>query len=661
MSGIISLICCGLAQAQFARLNISRKSFITVRYITKTLSALADNVIFIFLGMLLVQQTHQFNPGIHPQRIFAHSCIIQKCFHLQFHVVSVTGFFSTSFLFAVIHRFVSIYLLSYLSNRLYRRARVIRPNEQFLMAYGGLRGAIAFSLAFSMPPFLVHRQLLTSSTLQLVVASVFLFGCTMKPLVRYLRISSNTTPELSLLECMNRRVQLYTLAGIENLIGQKSFNAYAERYVRLNERRLRPMLVNSSAMHNQLAVELRFMLEQLYVKHTNPHTEIPPPPHSPGNAVRFIGQTLFQRVRRLSSMRRSSGSSSDRRNKNAKRRPTDEAIALQRSQREEGTLDAFASRRSRRSAGESPLFCTPIRMPVPPPPPRIPSPPPTKKADKRNDSNKSTKSRKGDKSDKSCTNNNEHRVQIETIGGSQYQSKPPKPIMRQSQNQLTVPGAPSVSITNVDEPATVAHWQSIPELQILQIPVLDEATGVWITHGQRHSLEGDVIGAHRLLTGSGSTGSQLGSYLHSHHHQLRRASLQATNAANERQLVKTRLSSLPIATMNVRLATLGSSEPTQQTREAASMMAARYRRNARLRSEGRSQHMQRHVVVPSQFGLGNRSIRRKAKASQYTVYNHVNEWDRTNSMKQTDDHRLISIADTHARSHSADSIGKPRF
>jgi NhaP-type Na+/H+ or K+/H+ antiporter len=63
LSGIISLICCGLAQAQFARLNISRKSFITVRYITKTLSALADNVIFIFLGMLLVQPNHLFNAG----------------------------------------------------------------------------------------------------------------------------------------------------------------------------------------------------------------------------------------------------------------------------------------------------------------------------------------------------------------------------------------------------------------------------------------------------------------------------------------------------------------------------------------------------------------------------------------------------------------------
>ena len=241
------------------------------------------------------------------------------------------GFFTASFVFAVCHRFVSIYFLSYLSNRLYRRARIIQPNEQFLIAYGGLRGAIAFSLAFSMPSFLTHRQLLTSSTLQLVVASVFIFGCTMKPLVRYLKIRSDTTPELSLLECMHRRIQLYTLAAIENLIGQRSFNAYAEKYVRLNELKLRPMLVSSSAMHNQLAVELRFMLEQLYVKQTAPHTDRLPLPHpqdAPGTAVRLLGQTLFKRVRRLSSLRRFSGG--DKAPDERKRRATDEAINAQR-------------------------------------------------------------------------------------------------------------------------------------------------------------------------------------------------------------------------------------------------------------------------------------------------------------------------------------------
>jgi hypothetical protein len=519
-----------------------------------------------------------------------------------------TGFFGTSFLFAVIHRFVSVYLLSYFSNRLYRRARVIRPNEQFLMAYGGLRGAIAFSLAFSMPPFLEHRQLLTSSTLHLVVASVFLFGCTMKPLVRYLKIRSDTTPELSLLECMNRRVQLYTLAGIENLIGQKSFNAYAERYVRLNELKLRPMLVNSSAMHNQLAVELRFMLEQLYVKHTNPHTDMPPPPHAPGIAVRMFGHNLFERVRRLSSLRRSSGSSDRSKADDRKRRLTDEAIALQRSHQDDDTLCAITGR-TRRSAGDSPLFCTPIRMPLPPPPRLVPPSPAIARSDRSTNGSKRY----------------EHRVQIDKINRSASQTS-----KHRSNNQLTVPGSfvPNTVPTDAtiddetDDASMCSSWKS----QILHIPVLDEATGVWLTNGQRRSLESSSIGVQVMP-------------VHSEHHG-RRASLQATNAANERQLVHARLSYLEPA---------GPRHANSRSIDHADdrSMVARYRRTSRTLSEERTRQLQRQLLVNSQSSINHRS-KRKPKTSQYSVYSH-HDWQ---TIQRSD--RLTSITNPHDRPESTE-------
>ena len=53
-SGIISLIACGLVQSEYVKDNISKKSFTTIKYFTKTLSSIADVIIFFFLGRVLI-------------------------------------------------------------------------------------------------------------------------------------------------------------------------------------------------------------------------------------------------------------------------------------------------------------------------------------------------------------------------------------------------------------------------------------------------------------------------------------------------------------------------------------------------------------------------------------------------------------------------------
>src|SRR5688572_2475525 len=45
-SGIIALIACGLMQAEYVKDNISVRSFTTIKYFTKTLSSIADVIIF---------------------------------------------------------------------------------------------------------------------------------------------------------------------------------------------------------------------------------------------------------------------------------------------------------------------------------------------------------------------------------------------------------------------------------------------------------------------------------------------------------------------------------------------------------------------------------------------------------------------------------------
>lgn len=57
-SGIISLIACGLVQSEYVKDNISKRSFTTIKYFTKTLSSIADVIIFFFLGRVLIREDH---------------------------------------------------------------------------------------------------------------------------------------------------------------------------------------------------------------------------------------------------------------------------------------------------------------------------------------------------------------------------------------------------------------------------------------------------------------------------------------------------------------------------------------------------------------------------------------------------------------------------
>ena len=53
-SGIVAIICCGLIQGHYAMDNISSKSYVATRYCTKVASSLVESIIFIILGVMMV-------------------------------------------------------------------------------------------------------------------------------------------------------------------------------------------------------------------------------------------------------------------------------------------------------------------------------------------------------------------------------------------------------------------------------------------------------------------------------------------------------------------------------------------------------------------------------------------------------------------------------
>ena len=128
-SGIISIITYGITAKRFAFQNISNKSYTTVKYATKTLAATSDCIIFLFLGLVLIEENHYFHPG----------------------------FILSTILFCLVFRFASTFLFSFLVN--IGRMEKISLKEQLIMAYGGLRGAVGFSLAMVIQEKVWYREL----------------------------------------------------------------------------------------------------------------------------------------------------------------------------------------------------------------------------------------------------------------------------------------------------------------------------------------------------------------------------------------------------------------------------------------------------------------------------------------------------------------------
>lgn len=120
-SGIIGIVGCGLMQVEYAKHNISSRSYVTIKYFTKTLSSIADVIIFFFLGQVLVRENHVWN----------------------------TVFVSATVVFCIIYRFFSVFSLTLIANNFFGRVRFINSEEQLVMAYGGLRGVCSIYISFS--------------------------------------------------------------------------------------------------------------------------------------------------------------------------------------------------------------------------------------------------------------------------------------------------------------------------------------------------------------------------------------------------------------------------------------------------------------------------------------------------------------------------------
>uniref|UniRef100_A0A1B0FQR5 Sodium/hydrogen exchanger n=1 Tax=Glossina morsitans morsitans TaxID=37546 RepID=A0A1B0FQR5_GLOMM len=186
----------------------------SVKYALKMLSSSSETIIFMFLGVATVDKGHDWN----------------------------TWFVVLTIVFCSVYRVIGVIILSALANRfrLHKLSRV----DQFVMSYGGLRGAVAFALVLLIDEGLVpQKNMFVTTTIAVIYFTVFVQGITIKPLVKILNVKRASKRKPTMNERIHERFMDHLMAGIEDIVGKTGNYNVRDKFKRFDNRFIRPLLI----------------------------------------------------------------------------------------------------------------------------------------------------------------------------------------------------------------------------------------------------------------------------------------------------------------------------------------------------------------------------------------------------------------------------------
>ncbi|KAH0834092.1 Sodium/hydrogen exchanger family-domain-containing protein [Lanmaoa asiatica] len=177
MSGIVSLLFCGITLKHYAYHTMSRRTQRTTKYIFSTLAQLSENFIFIYLGLSL------FTSPPSSERVTNY---VKPLF------IAVTT------VAVVFTRYAAVFPLSEAINFFTKHARGQRNEElshsyQMMLFWAGLRGAVGVALAAGFKGD--NAQTLRITVLVVVVLTVIVFGGTTARMLEILGIRTGVEDE----------------------------------------------------------------------------------------------------------------------------------------------------------------------------------------------------------------------------------------------------------------------------------------------------------------------------------------------------------------------------------------------------------------------------------------------------------------------------------
>lgn len=216
MSGILSITFCGITMKNYVEQNVSHKSHTTIKYALKMLSSSAETIIFMFLGVATVNNRHIWN----------------------------TWFVLLTIVFCSVFRIIGVLILSAMANRF--RIHKLSKVDQFVMSYGGLRGAVAFALVLLVQTDHIPLQpMFVTTTIAVIYFTVFLQGITIKPLVRVLNVKRANKRKPTMNERIHERFMDHMMAGIEDIVGKTGNYNIRDKFKRFDNRFIRPYLIKN--------------------------------------------------------------------------------------------------------------------------------------------------------------------------------------------------------------------------------------------------------------------------------------------------------------------------------------------------------------------------------------------------------------------------------
>ncbi|XP_076353563.1 putative Na(+)/H(+) antiporter nhx-9 isoform X2 [Tachypleus tridentatus] len=214
LSGIVALTFCGMTMKNYVEENITYKSHITLKYAMKMLANSSETIIFMFLGVSIVNDEHDWN----------------------------TWFVILTVIFCTVYRAIGVVIQTWVLNMF--RIHKVNWMEQFIMAYGGLRGAVAFALVLVVSEDVIpSKRIMVTTIIVMVFFTVFVQGITVGPLVKLLKVARSNKTKPSMSERLHTRFIDHLMAGIEDIAGHRIGNyLLRDKFRHYNNRFIRPLL-----------------------------------------------------------------------------------------------------------------------------------------------------------------------------------------------------------------------------------------------------------------------------------------------------------------------------------------------------------------------------------------------------------------------------------
>ncbi|KAL3077285.1 hypothetical protein niasHS_013274 [Heterodera schachtii] len=216
LSAILAIVACGIAMKQYVKGNMTHDANSSVKYFVKMLAQSSETIIFMFLGLSSIASKHHWD----------------------------TLFVAVTVLICFVYRVIGVLVQCAFLNRFHKKK--FSATDQFVLSYGGLRGAIAFGLVVSLPAIIEAKRMFVTTCIAVIYFTVFLQGITIRPLLSLLKVEKQDMEyEEMMVEKVYNKYFDYTMAGIEDIVGQRGKHFFRDAFERFNAKILKPLLMRN--------------------------------------------------------------------------------------------------------------------------------------------------------------------------------------------------------------------------------------------------------------------------------------------------------------------------------------------------------------------------------------------------------------------------------